>query len=130
MIAVGGAILASFTYVTAQIFGVGIITSRFLGIAFETGVFVGLAGILAGSFLAGSFLGGMLGGLGLRLYYLLGVKFFGMEKGFGISDISAGVFGLAAGFVTFVIVSLLTRAPDAQVGARVHDLRYPQAHVI
>jgi cation/acetate symporter len=52
-IAVLGAILASFTYVTAQIYGVGIITSRFLGITFETGVFVGLAGILVCSFLGG-----------------------------------------------------------------------------
>jgi cation/acetate symporter len=52
-IAVLGAILASFTYVTAQIYGVGIVTSRFLGIAFETGVFVGLAGILVCSFLGG-----------------------------------------------------------------------------
>jgi len=52
-IAVVGTILASFTYVTAQVFGVGIITSRFLGIAFETGVFVGLGGILVCSFLGG-----------------------------------------------------------------------------
>ncbi len=52
-IAVAGVILASFTYVTAQVFGVGIITSRFLGITFETGVFVGLAGILVCSFLGG-----------------------------------------------------------------------------
>lgn len=52
-IGIVGAILASFTYVTAQIYGVGIITSRFLGIAFEVGVFVGLAGILVCSFLGG-----------------------------------------------------------------------------
>src|SRR5690606_37306333 len=36
------AIMASFAYVTAQVYGVGIITSRFLGIALEVGVFVGL----------------------------------------------------------------------------------------
>jgi cation/acetate symporter len=44
---------ASFTYVTAQIFGVGIIASRFLGISFELAVFVGLAGILVCSMLGG-----------------------------------------------------------------------------
>lgn len=44
---------ASFTYVTAQIFGVGIIASRFLGISFEVAVFVGLAGILVCSMLGG-----------------------------------------------------------------------------
>jgi len=46
-------ILASFTYVVAQIYGVGLITSRFIGIEFEIGVFVGLAGILVCSFLGG-----------------------------------------------------------------------------
>jgi len=44
---------ASFTYVVAQVFGVGIITSRFLGINFEVAVFVGLVGILVCSLLGG-----------------------------------------------------------------------------
>jgi len=48
-----GAILASFTYVVAQIYGVGIITSKFTGLEFGVGVFVGLAGILVCSFLGG-----------------------------------------------------------------------------
>ncbi|MEP6608930.1 MAG: cation acetate symporter, partial [Burkholderiaceae bacterium] len=52
-IGVFAAILCSFTYVVAQIYGVGIITSRFIGVAFEVGVFVGLAGILVCSFLGG-----------------------------------------------------------------------------
>ncbi|HYC35960.1 MAG TPA: sodium:solute symporter family protein [Usitatibacter sp.] len=47
------AILASFTYVVAQIYGVGIITSKFTGLEFGIGVFVGLAGILVCSFLGG-----------------------------------------------------------------------------
>jgi cation/acetate symporter len=47
------AILCSFTYVVAQIYGVGIITSKFTGVAFEIGVFLGLAGILVCSFLGG-----------------------------------------------------------------------------
>ena len=44
---------ASFTYVVAQVFGVGIITSRFIGIPFEWAVFVGLVGILVCSMLGG-----------------------------------------------------------------------------
>jgi cation/acetate symporter len=44
---------ASFTYVVAQIYGVGIIASRFLGISFEVAVFVGLMGILVCSMLGG-----------------------------------------------------------------------------
>src|SRR5918995_2403745 len=48
-----GAILCSFTYVVAQIYGVGLITSRFTGLEFGVGVFVGLGGILVCSFLGG-----------------------------------------------------------------------------
>ena len=44
---------ASFTYVTAQIYGTGIIASRFLGMPFEVAVFVGLTGILLCSMLGG-----------------------------------------------------------------------------
>jgi cation/acetate symporter len=46
-------ITASFTYVVAQIVGVGIITGRFLGISFEVACFVGLIGILVCSMLGG-----------------------------------------------------------------------------
>ena len=53
LIAVFAAILASFVYVVAQIYGVGVITSRFVSLQFEIGVFVGLAGILVCSFLGG-----------------------------------------------------------------------------
>jgi len=52
-IGVVAAIVCSFTYVIAQIYGVGIITSRFTGLEFQVGVFVGLAGILVCSFLGG-----------------------------------------------------------------------------
>ena len=47
------AIICSFVYVVAQIYGVGLITSRFTGLAFEIGVFVGLGGILVCSMLGG-----------------------------------------------------------------------------
>lgn len=52
-IGVFAAILCSFTYVIAQIYGVGLITSRFTGLEFGIGVFVGLGGILVCSFLGG-----------------------------------------------------------------------------
>jgi cation/acetate symporter len=47
------AILCSFTYVVAQIYGVGLITTRLTGVQFELGIFLGLAGILVCSFLGG-----------------------------------------------------------------------------
>ncbi len=43
----------SFTYVTAQIFGTGLIASRFLGLDFTVAVYVGLVGILLCSMLGG-----------------------------------------------------------------------------
>ena len=52
-IGIVAAILCSFTYVVAQIYGVGLITTRLSGLAFEVGIFVGLGGILVCSFLGG-----------------------------------------------------------------------------
>lgn len=53
ILGVAAAILCSFVYVVAQIYGVGLITSRLTGMAFEIGIFAGLAGILVCSFLGG-----------------------------------------------------------------------------
>jgi cation/acetate symporter len=47
------AIICSFVYVVAQIYGVGLITTRLSGLPFEIGIFVGLGGILVCSFLGG-----------------------------------------------------------------------------
>src|SRR3954467_6544285 len=46
-------VCCSFTYVTAQIYGTGLIASRFLGMPFEIAVFAGLVGILACAMLGG-----------------------------------------------------------------------------
>ncbi|MFZ5814639.1 MAG: sodium:solute symporter family protein [Bacillota bacterium] len=53
VVAVLAAILVSGTYLIAQVSGVGIVMSRFLGIPFEVAVFVGLLGILVCSMLGG-----------------------------------------------------------------------------
>jgi cation/acetate symporter len=47
------AILCSFVYLVAQIYAVGLISSRLTGIAFEIGIFLGLGGVLLCSFLGG-----------------------------------------------------------------------------
>ena len=46
-------VCCSFTYVTAQIYGTGLIASRFLGMPFELAVFAGLVGILLCAMLGG-----------------------------------------------------------------------------
>ena len=53
MIAALAAVLCSFTYVVAQIYGVGLITSRLTGVHFEIGILLGLGGVLVCSFLGG-----------------------------------------------------------------------------
>jgi cation/acetate symporter len=53
IIGVVGAIACSFTYLIAQVTGVGLIVSRFIGLDFNVGVFVGLLGVLFCSVLGG-----------------------------------------------------------------------------
>ena len=52
-LAVGATIIVSFVYVVAQIYAVGLIASRFTGVDFSVGIFLGLASILVCSFLGG-----------------------------------------------------------------------------
>jgi cation/acetate symporter len=47
------AILCSFIYLVAQIYGVGLITSQLTGVDFVLGIFLGLGGVLLCSFLGG-----------------------------------------------------------------------------
>jgi cation/acetate symporter len=53
VIGVIGAIACSFTYLIAQVTGVGLIVARFIGLDFNIGVFVGLLGVLFCSVLGG-----------------------------------------------------------------------------
>ena len=53
IIAAVAAALCSFTYVVAQIYGIGLIASRLTGVQFEIGILLGLGGVLLCSFLGG-----------------------------------------------------------------------------
>ena len=53
LVGLAATVTTSFVYVVAQIYGIGLITSRFIGVEFEIGLFVGLASILVCSFLGG-----------------------------------------------------------------------------
>ncbi|MFD2367002.1 sodium:solute symporter family protein [Pseudoduganella sp. GCM10020061] len=53
IVAVLATVAVSFTYVVAQIYAVGLIASRFTGVDFSVGIFLGLASILVCSFLGG-----------------------------------------------------------------------------
>ncbi|AUM00339.1 VC_2705 family sodium/solute symporter [Pseudothauera hydrothermalis] len=73
---------------------------------------------------------GMLAGLALTLYYVAAThSFFGgsMDNAwFGINPIAAGVFGVPLGFLTIVLVSLLTPEPPQEIQDLVDFVRYPQ----
>ncbi|MFK4447462.1 cation/acetate symporter [Caballeronia udeis] len=75
---------------------------------------------------------GMLAGLSVCVYYIVSTyPFFTQMTGFsgarwfGIESISSGVFGVPAGFVVAVVVSLVDRKPDAYTRALVDYIRHP-----
>ena len=53
IIAAFAAVVCSFTYVVAQIYGVGLITSRLTGVHYQVGIVLALGGVLVCSFLGG-----------------------------------------------------------------------------
>jgi cation/acetate symporter len=69
---------------------------------------------------------GMLVGLAITGYYMIGSRFYGVSW-FGTQTIASAVFGIPAGFLTIWIVSLLTEAPPKHVQDLVHDVRYPKS---
>jgi cation/acetate symporter len=75
---------------------------------------------------------GMVAGLSVCLYYIVSTHpYFAQLSGgggarwFGIEPISSGVFGVPAGFVTAIVVSLFDRPPDAYTRALVDYIRHP-----
>jgi cation/acetate symporter len=71
---------------------------------------------------------GMAVGLGLCAYYMYTrYPFFGvnMPLWFGLSPVSAGMFGLPASMLTILVVSSLTPAPSKEVQELVEHVRYP-----
>ena len=77
---------------------------------------------------------GMAAGLGITFYYMMTTQPWlreifrvtsPVELWWGIQPISAGVFGVALGFLVIVLVSLVTPKPGREVENLVEDLRYP-----
>ena len=72
---------------------------------------------------------GMLIGLGVCVYYMLrtypALGGSAANQWFGIAPISAGVFGVPAGFLAIIVVSLLTSKPGPRSNALVDHIRLP-----
>jgi cation/acetate symporter len=69
---------------------------------------------------------GMVVGLAITTYYMIGSRFFGVSW-FGTQTIASAIFGLPAGFLTIWIVSLLTPPPPKEVQDLVVSVRYPKS---
>lgn len=69
---------------------------------------------------------GMLVGLGVTLFYMIGSRFYGLSW-FGTATIASGVFGIPLGFLTIWIVSSFTEAPSAEMQQLVQDIRFPKS---
>jgi cation/acetate symporter len=62
------------------------------------------------------------------MYYMnITYPFFGVKAPlwFGITPISAGIFGIPLGILTIIVVSLLTPAPDRKTQELIEHVRYP-----
>jgi cation/acetate symporter len=77
---------------------------------------------------------GMIGGLGITMYYMVTTQawlrgVFGVtspvELWYGILPISAGVFGVPIGFALIILVSLVTPAPRKEIQDLIDNVRYP-----
>jgi cation/acetate symporter len=71
---------------------------------------------------------GMLAGLGICMYYMyMTYPFFGVNapKWWDINPISAGIFGIPAGFIGVILGSLISPAPARDIQELVDHVRYP-----
>jgi cation/acetate symporter len=68
---------------------------------------------------------GMLAGLLVTLYYMIGSRFYGVSW-FGTQTIASAIFGLPVGFLVIWIVSLLTEPPPQAIQNIVANVRFPQ----
>ena len=70
---------------------------------------------------------GMIVGLAFTIFYIIGVKFYGMEPWFfGVSPEGIGTLGMVLNFLVTYIVSRLTPPPPAEIQEMVELLRIPE----
>ena len=58
------------------------------------------------------------------------VKFAGMEPWIGLDHLRFGVVGTAASLIAMVVVTLMTKAPDAETQAMVDAVRIPKGETV
>ena len=69
-------------------------------------------------------------GLAVGSWYLYMVKWGGMTPWYGIDDLRFGIIGAAASLVAMVVVTLMTKEPDAATKAMIDDTRIPKGATV
>jgi cation/acetate symporter len=73
---------------------------------------------------------GMITGLAFTLFYIIGVKFGGMQPWFfGVSPEGIGTLGMIINFIVTLVVSRLTPPPPPEIQEMVEDLRTPSGEL-
>ncbi|NEQ24275.1 MAG: cation acetate symporter [Microcoleus sp. SIO2G3] len=73
---------------------------------------------------------GMLTGLIFTIFYIVGVKFYGMQPWFfGVSAEGIGTLGMIINFIVTFVVSRLTPPPPVEIQEMVEDLRSPSGEL-
>ncbi|MFN2347979.1 MAG: sodium:solute symporter family protein [Thioalkalivibrio sp.] len=73
---------------------------------------------------------GMAVGLGVGTWYLYMVYAGGMTPWIGLDHLRFGIVGASASLISMVVVSLLTKEPDAETQAMVDEVRIPRGETI
>lgn len=73
---------------------------------------------------------GIIVGFGICIYYLVMTQYFAMPLWFGVRNISCGLFGIPAAFITTFVVSLVTQAPSKEMQDFIDSIRIPKGGAI
>ena len=73
---------------------------------------------------------GMIGGFGAGAWYLYYVQFAGGTPWIGLDGLRFGMIGMPVSLVLMVVVSLMTKEPDAETQRMVEEIRIPSGKTV
>ena len=73
---------------------------------------------------------GMFFGFAAGTAYLIYVKFLGGEPWIGIDHLRFGMIGMPVSLIAMVVVTLMTKEPDAETQAMVDEMRIPKGKTV
>jgi len=73
---------------------------------------------------------GMAIGLGCGTWYLYMVKWGGMVPWVGLDHLRFGIIGASASLIAMIVVTLMTKEPDAETQAMVDEIRIPKGDTV